>query len=154
MEWQQLIGDSRPRKEVPPFAPGTGLAERGPKPTHTQETAMYRFTATMMMFALALGFQSAYATPPENAPSIVVHFADLDLSRSEGARVLYQRLQGAAETVCAPLDDRNLARHMRFKECVQSAVSTAVAKVDQPTSAAYYEAKTSGRNAITQIAQK
>jgi hypothetical protein len=57
MEWQQLIGDSGPRKEVPPFAPGTGLAERGPEPTHTQETAMNRFTTTIMIFALTLGFQ-------------------------------------------------------------------------------------------------
>ena len=154
MECQQLIGDSGPRKEVPPFAPGTGLAERGPKPTHTQETAMYRFTTTMMIFALALGFQSAHAAPPQNVPSVVVHFADLDLSRSEGATVLYHRLKGAAETVCAPLDDRDLARHMSFKACVQNAISTAVAKVDQPALTAYYEAKTNGRNATIQIAQK
>ena len=114
---------------------------------------MYRFTTTMMIFALALGFQSAYAAPPENVPSIVVHFADLDLSRSEGARVLYQRLKGAAETVCAPLDDRDLARRMSFKACVQNAISTAVAKVNQPTLTAYYETKTNGRNATIQIAQ-
>jgi UrcA family protein len=115
---------------------------------------MYRLTTTMTMFALALGFHSAHAAPPQNVPSVVVHFADLDLSRSEGTRVLYQRLKGAAETVCAPLDDRDLARHMRFTACVQSAISAAVAKVDQPTLAAYYEAKTNGRNAIIQIAQK
>jgi UrcA family protein len=115
---------------------------------------MYRFTTTMMIFALALGFQSAYAAPPQNVPSVVVHFADLDLSRSEGARVLYQRLKGAAETVCAPLENRDLARHMKFKACVQSAISTAVAKVDQPTLAAYYEAKTNGGSATIQIAQK
>lgn len=115
---------------------------------------MYRFTTTMTMFALALGFQSAYAAPPENVPSIVVHFADLDLSRSEGAAVLYQRLKGAAETVCAPLDDRDLARHMSFKACVHSAISTAVTKVDQPALTAYYEAKTHGRNATIQIAQQ
>lgn len=152
MEWQLPIGDSGPRKEVPPFALGTGLAERGPKP-NTQETAMYRFTITMMIFALALGFQSAHAAPPQNVLSVVVHFADLDLSRSEGAAVLYQRLKSAAETVCAPLDDRNVARHMRFKSCVQTAISTAVAKVDQPALTAYYEAKTNGRNATFQIAQ-
>ena len=153
MEWQLPSDDSAPRKEVLPFALGTGLAERGPKPTHTQETAMYRFTIKMMIFALALGFQPAHAAPPENVPSVVVHFADLDLSRSEGATVLYQRLKGAAETVCAPLDDRNLARHMGFKACVQTAISTAVAKVDQPALTAYYRAQFKGRNATFQIAQ-
>jgi len=115
---------------------------------------MYRFTTTMMILALALGFQSAHAAPPQTGPAVVVHFADLDLSRGEGATVLYQRLQGAAETVCAPLDDRELARHMRFKACVQSAISTAVAKVDQPALTAYHENKTNGRNTIIQIAQK
>jgi UrcA family protein len=99
---------------------------------------MYRFTTTMTIFALALGFQSGHAAPPQNVPSVVVHFADLDLSRSEGATVLYQRLKGAAETVCAPIDDR------RFKPCVQNAISTAVAKVDKPALTAYYEAKTNG----------
>ena len=115
---------------------------------------MYRFTTTMMMFALALGFQSAYAAPPENAPSKVVKFADLDLSRSEGASVLYQRLRGAAESVCAPLDDRDLARQKSFKACVQSAISAAVATVDRPALTAYCEAKTNRRNATIQIAQK
>lgn len=115
---------------------------------------MYRFTTTMTMFALALGFQLAHAAPPQNPPSVVVHFADLDLSHTEGARVLYQRLRGAAETVCAPSDDRNLAGQMRFKACVKSAISTAVAKVDEPTLAVYYVAKTNGRNATIQIAQK
>ena len=115
---------------------------------------MYRFTTTVMIFALALGFQSAYAAPPESVPSIVVHFADLDLSRSEGAAVLYQRLNGAAETVCAPLDGRHLGRHMSFKACVQAAISAALAKVDQRALAAYYEAKANPRNATIQIALK
>ena len=115
---------------------------------------MYRFTTAMMIFALALGFQSARAAPPQNVSSVIVHFADLDLSRSEGAAVLYKRLKGAAETVCAPLDDRDVARHMGFKACAQSAISAAVAKVDQPALTAYYEAKTNSRNATIQIAQK
>jgi len=115
---------------------------------------MYRFTTTMMIFALAIGFQSAHAAPLQNVPSVVVHFADLDLSRSEGATVLYQRLKGAAKTVCAPLDDRNLARHQSFEACMQNAISTAVAKVDEPALTAYYEAKMNGRNATIWIAQK
>ena len=115
---------------------------------------MYRFTTTVMIFALALGYQSAYAAPPENVPSIVVHFTDLDLSRSEAAAVLYERLDGAAEAVCAPLDDRALGRHMSFKACVQAAISAAVAKIDRPALTAYHEAKTNRRNATIQIAQK
>ena len=116
---------------------------------------MYRFITPTMMFALALGFQSAaHAAPPQNVPSVVVKFADLDLSRSEGARVLYQRLKRAAEAICAPLDDRELARHMHFTACLQNAISTAVVKANRPALTAYYTAKTNGRNATIQIAQR
>jgi UrcA family protein len=114
---------------------------------------MYRFTITMMIFALALGFQSAHAAPPQLGPDVVVHFADLNLSRSEGAALLYRRLKVAAEKICFPLDDRALARHVRYTACVQSVISTAVAKVDRPVLSAYYEANTNGRNGANQIAQ-
>ena len=114
---------------------------------------MYRLTTTMTMFALALGFQAAYAAPPQNAPSMVVNFADLDLSHSEGAAVLYQRLKSAAKSVCAPLEGRELARQMNLKACVQGAVSTAVAKVDRPALTAYYEASTNRRSAAIRIAR-
>ncbi len=116
---------------------------------------MYRLTATMMISALALGFQGANATPPQPGPDLLVHFADLDLSASTGAKTLYQRLHTAAETVCAPLDiDRNsLAMHRVFEACVQSAVGTAVEKAHQPALTAYYEASTNGRNGAAQVAQ-
>jgi UrcA family protein len=115
---------------------------------------MYRSTITMMILGLAVGIQSANAGSPQDVPSVVVPFGDLDLSRSEGATVLYRRLRSAAETVCAPLDDRGVARHMSFKACVQSAISAAVAKVNRTALTAYYEARASRGNATTQIAQK
>lgn len=75
-----------------------------------------------------------------------MHFADLDLAGSAGAAVLYQRLQVAAEMVCAPLDDREVLRHMHFEACVQRTISTAVvAKVDQPALTIYCEEKTNGQ---------
>ena len=69
---------------------------------------MYRLPTTMMIFSLALGFQSAHASPPQPGPPVAVRFADLDLSRSDGATVLYGRLKDAAERVCTALDvDKN-----------------------------------------------
>lgn len=115
---------------------------------------MYRFTMTIVTFAMALGLQPARAAAPQNVPSLVVHFADLDLSRSDGAAVLYQRLKVAAETVCFPLDDRALARHRLFSACVQNAISSAVAKVDRPALTTYYKAQQGLRNATIKIAQK
>jgi UrcA family protein len=114
---------------------------------------MYRFTTTMMIAALGLSSQFAQAAPPQDVHFIDVHFADLDLTRSQGAVVLYQRLEAAARTVCASLDARDLASQVRFKGCVETAIGSAVAKVDRPLLTAYYKARTTGRNAAIQIAK-
>jgi UrcA family protein len=114
---------------------------------------MYRFTTTMTILALGLTLQSAYAASPRDPPSRTVQFADLDLSRIQDAAVLYDRLRAAAKAVCTPLDDLQIVRHMNFKGCVKSAISSAVAKVDQPTLTAYYKAQTSGHNSTVRTAQ-
>lgn len=116
---------------------------------------MKRFTTTIMISALAFGHQLASATSPQdNVPSVVVHFADLDLTHRDGVAVLYRRLKGAAETVCAARNGRDLGSQTRFRVCWQAALSTAVTKVDQPGLTAYYRAQFEGRNAPLQIAQK
>ena len=114
---------------------------------------MYRLTTTMMIVALGLSSQLAHAAPPEDVHFIDVHFADLDLTRSDGAAVLYHRFQAAAKTVCASLDARDLASQMRFKGCVETAIGSAVAQVDRPALTAYYKARTNGRSAAIQIAK-
>ena len=100
MEWRWPLADSTPRKERPPFD-ALGLGERDQDSTRTEETAMNRFTTTMMISALGLGSQLANAAPPQDPPTEIVRFADLDLTHSQGVTVLYQRLKTAAETVCA-----------------------------------------------------
>jgi UrcA family protein len=114
---------------------------------------MYRFTTTIMIFGLGLSSQLTHAAPPQDVHFIDVHFADLDLTRSQGAAALYQRLEAAAKTVCASLDARDLDSQMRFKGCVETAIGSAVGKVDRPALTAYYKARTGGRNAAIQIAK-
>jgi UrcA family protein len=115
---------------------------------------MYRFATTIMILALGLGYQLANAAPSQDAPSVIVHFADLDLTHADGIAVLYRRLKGAAETVCALQDGRDLGSQMRYKTCWQSALGAAVSKVDRPALTAYYRAQFNGRTATIQIAQK
>jgi UrcA family protein len=115
---------------------------------------MYRFATTIMILALGLGYQLANAAPSQDAPSVIVHFADLDLTHADDIAVLYRRLKGAAETVCAPQDGRDSASQMRYRTCWQSALGAAVSKVDRPALFAYYRAQFNGRNATIQIAQK
>ena len=92
---------------------------------------MYRFTTTIMIFGLGLSSQLAQAAPPQDVHFVDVHFADLDLTRSEGAAVLYQRLKG----------------------CVETAIGSAVAQVARPILTAYYKEHTDNRNAAIQIAK-
>lgn len=117
---------------------------------------MYRFTTTVLISALALSSQLAHGGPAPDALSMTVKFADLDLTRSAGTAVLYQRLKGAAQTVCAPFDarSRDLQSQVHFKQCVQSAIGTAVARIDRPALTAYYRAQFEAGNEPTRIAQK
>lgn len=114
---------------------------------------MNRFTNTIMILALACGYQLATAAPSQGTPAVVVHFADLDLTHADGVAALYGRLKGAAETVCAAQNGRNLGNQMRFRMCWQSALGAAVSKVNRPAVTAYYRAQFSDRNATFQIAQ-
>lgn len=118
---------------------------------YQKETAMYRFANPFMIFALCLGYQLASAAPYQDVPSVNVHFADLDLAHSEGAAALYRRLKAAAETVCAPQNGRDLGSQARYKICWQSALDTAVAKVDQSALTMYHRAQFGYRNTTVQI---
>jgi len=114
---------------------------------------MYRLTTAISIIGLGLGAELTYAAPPQDVHFVEVHFSDLDLTRSEGAAVLYERLAAAAKSVCASLDARDLASQMRFKDCVQTGIGSAVAKIDRPAFTAYYKARTNGREATIQIAK-
>ena len=114
---------------------------------------MYRLTTTITILGLGLISQLARADAPQDAHRITVHFADLDLTRSEAAAVLYQRLAGAAKTVCTSLEGRDLASQMRFKSCVDTAIGSAIAKVDRPVLTAYYKTRTNGRHSAVRIAK-
>lgn len=114
---------------------------------------MYRLMTSLSVFALGLSSQHTYAAPPRDVHFVKVHFSELDLTRSEGAAVLYRRLQVAAKTVCASLDARDLASQTRFKACVRSAVVSAVAKIDRPVLTTYFKAQTNTGEATIQIAK-
>jgi len=71
----------------------------------------------------------------------VVKYADLDLSTSQGAASLYNRIHAASEAVCPPSDRGDLAAMSRSQKCVKQAIAGAVAKVNQPALSAIYASK-------------
>src|SRR3954471_18642310 len=63
-------------------------------------------------------------------PARVVSYQDLNLSTEAGAKVLYERIHGAARQVCGDLEVRNLPAVRAREACVEKAVSDAVAAVN------------------------
>lgn len=72
------------------------------------------------------------AAQPAHAETVVatarVNYADLNLRNEAGARVLYRRLQRAAERVCDAADRHSRAWH----ECYETALADAVNSVGAP----------------------
>jgi UrcA family protein len=63
-----------------------------------------------------------------------VSYADLNIESAAGAKVLYGRLQFAAQRVCEPLDDgQHRTVNFHFQACYRNALDSAVAKINRPT---------------------
>ena len=73
------------------------------------------------------------ADSDSDAPrSVIVSYRFLDLSNPEDARVLYRRIRHAAESVCPKYTQRDPQRLQVWRTCYETAVTSAIAKVDQP----------------------
>jgi UrcA family protein len=82
---------------------------------------------------LSLTTLDARASVPtgDDARSITVPFADLDLDRKAGIATLYARLDDAARRVCDQ-QQADLRAKQAYRVCVNKALSAAVARIDRP----------------------
>ncbi|HEY3786284.1 MAG TPA: UrcA family protein [Steroidobacteraceae bacterium] len=71
-------------------------------------------------------------------PTRVVRYGDLDLSRNEGAAVLYTRIRAAARQVCQPLAQVASPSIILLNQCISHAIAHAVGDVDAPLLTDYY----------------
>lgn len=86
----------------------------------------------------ASGITIADADTALESRSVTVRFADLDTNNVYGAAALYQRIAGAAATVCRDLEPgRQLAMIQPYSKCLHKAIDDAVAKVGRPAVTAY-----------------
>jgi UrcA family protein len=70
--------------------------------------------------------------------SVTVRFADLDTANTPGAAALYRRLKNAAASVCRDLEPgMELSRVPAYANCMHTALSNAIVKVDRPAVTAY-----------------
>jgi UrcA family protein len=106
------------------------------------ETVCY---ATTFIAALVICLP-VRAEPPtasgNSPPSRVVHYADLDLSNDEGARILYRRIKEAAWQVCR--DAADVPSSIPSAKCQRAAVEAAVEKVNRPALTALHSGDKSG----------
>jgi UrcA family protein len=121
-----------------------------------------KIRAITISAAIVLGFSAAAASAStasnqfvsDGVNKYIVRFADLDLSKIDGAARLYSRLRHAAAIVCSPLDSRNLVMAAQYQVCVDQAIAGAVASVDRPMLSQYHESQSKGgKSAVTQLAR-
>ncbi len=99
---------------------------------HTKIISMVIAAAALTVGQIAFA-DSAADAPPQKT----VNYADLNLAQTAGAKALFHRLSGAAETVCQPLAGADLGSKQRYQNCIAESLSSAVERVNQPTLTEY-----------------
>src|SRR5437868_13031513 len=72
------------------------------------------------------------ATSEDAVPTIVVRYGDLDLTTTDGASVLYQRISVAAHQVCQGEFSRAVSQVGKSRACREAAIERAVNAVNTP----------------------
>jgi UrcA family protein len=96
-----------------------------------QNTA--RAATFLLCGAIALSTLQVTAHAADDAlPSQRVSYADLDISKPAGAKVLYGRIVAAARHVCAVSGYRDLGSMQWMNKCTDQAIDKAVKDVGSP----------------------
>jgi len=80
----------------------------------------------------ALCFAVSTCVEAEDAPTKTVRFRDLDITKPEGATILYSRIRAAARDVCELYAGSDPIERMAIKACIDKAVDKAVRDVNAP----------------------
>jgi UrcA family protein len=94
----------------------------------------FSLTSIVMLNIVALS-ASVHAA---DVPSVKVRYADLDLGAAAGSAILYERVIGAAQTVCREWDPRAAVFSdlkptiEQYKGCTYKVIVGAAAKINRP----------------------
>jgi UrcA family protein len=97
----------------------------------TIRTRIYT-TISCVMGTAALCTALSTSVEAEDAPSKTVRFSDLDITKSDGAKVLYRRIRAAAQDVCGLSGGTDPILRMALNGCIEKAVDKAVKDVNAP----------------------
>jgi UrcA family protein len=90
------------------------------------------------LFVLALLIIACFALRAHAGESDVgsdrrsVHYQDLNLNSTAGAKVLYLRIREAAHRVCGDVNSRHLEEASAAKACVDRAIMASIRAVNSP----------------------
>ena len=104
---------------------------------------------------IVLGFATAnVANADSQAPkTLTVQFGDLNLDNAQGVDALFKRIKNAARNVCSEFEGRTLSNKRLHADCVDTALSTAIARVDRPALSRYVvDRSTKPRNTSVPVA--
>ena len=113
---------------------------------------------TIGIAATLIGQAATAAAPAKSAAdealTYLVRYPDLDLSKIEGARALYTRLNHAARDVCRPFESREMGIAEKYRACMDKAVGDAVASVNRPLLSQLHQSHAkSDKNGLVQLAK-
>ncbi len=98
--------------------------------------------AGMILSALTFSFATESRADDGTAPpQVIVKFADLDVSTSQGAAALYRRIHSAAADVCLRMYVTEEAYKWHKNACLQKVIGDAVSKVNRPALSAVFASK-------------
>jgi UrcA family protein len=113
----------------------------------TKETTMNTTTSTSLRIRVAgailgaLAFSFATASNADDGtapPQVIVKFADLDVSTSQGAAALYRRIRSAAVDVCSRMYLSEVSYRWHAQACLPKVIGDAVLKVNRPALSAVF----------------
>jgi UrcA family protein len=113
-------------------------------------TKFFTMNAAVAAFAAFASTGIAHATDTiargEDAPSEVVKFSRADLSTTDGANAVYDRIHTAAWHVCRDMYEANTTPEALYRlQCIDELVDEAVKDVNSPQLTALHEEKTGER---------
>lgn len=90
-------------------------------------------SVAILMAPFSTAVWASPAPTESQPPHMTVKYGDLNLSTREGIDTLYQRIKGAAHTVCdESIQLSDPFRMGLWRSCYYNAVANAVAKVNNP----------------------
>ncbi len=101
----------------------------GEQAMNTKRNLKMTVAAVAIAMTAVAGSATTWAAPGE-IPSVRVPYGDLDLTREEGLAKLHSRVRTAAEQVCRDFDRLDPEERQTWRECYETAVSKAVAQID------------------------